>query len=117
MLKRDLGSDVRLNSELLCGQMEARGAIHAVAVQQRHGRHAQLGADVHQLLWDGGPLEEAEGRAGMELDEHSSQYSVVDSLDCPGLGCCIVGQATKHDAGVALHSDVPFIADPAARQW
>ena len=42
---RDLRAHMRLERELIGGQMKTRGAIHAVAIHERHGPHAVFGAD------------------------------------------------------------------------
>jgi hypothetical protein len=48
--------------------MESRGAIDAIAIQQRHGGHLQFGAAGNQVLGQGRTLEEAESGTGMELN-------------------------------------------------
>ena len=41
----DFGTDMGLERELFGGEMEARGAVDAVAVKKRHGPHAAGGAN------------------------------------------------------------------------
>ena len=75
----DFGSDVRSNLCFLRGQVEARRAVNAIGVEQRHGRHTELGADCSQFLGQGCAFEKAESRAGMKFDVQvlSSQVSVL----------------------------------------
>jgi len=70
---------MRLDPDFLCGEMEARCAVNAVSVKQRHGGHAQLGACCYQSLGQGGAFEKAESRAGVKFDKQvlSTQYSVL----------------------------------------
>jgi hypothetical protein len=60
--------------------VETRGAIHAIAVEQRHGRHIQVGAGRDQILRQRSPFEEAESRTGVKLDVHTSiQHSAFST--------------------------------------
>ena len=38
----DFRADVRFDLHLLCGQVKARRAVHAVGVEQRHGGQFEL---------------------------------------------------------------------------
>jgi len=62
----------------LGGEIEARRAVEAVAVEQGHGGHLESGADGDQVLRQSGALEEAESGAGVEFDVQGfrSQVSV-----------------------------------------
>ena len=73
----DFGSDVRLNLCFLRGQVEARRAVNAIGVEQRQGRHTELGAGCCQFLGQGCAFEKAESRAGMKFDVQvlSSRFS------------------------------------------
>ena len=64
----DLGADVRAQTELFGGHVEARRAIEPVAVDERHGGHVQGGRAGGQFLGLGGPAEEAEGGTGAHFD-------------------------------------------------
>jgi hypothetical protein len=61
---------MRLDLCLLGCHVEARRTVDAVAVEQRHGRHVQVGAHGDQILGQRGAFEKTESRAGMEFDEH-----------------------------------------------
>jgi len=76
---RDLRSHVRLESDLLGGQVKARGAIHAVSIKQRHTGHAKMGADSGEFLGQGSAFEKAECRTGVKLYKQvlSTRYSVL----------------------------------------
>ena len=68
-------------ADFLGSEVEARGAVEAIAVEQGHGRHAAGGANRDQVLGQSGAFEEAEGGAGVEFDVQvlSSQFSVLSS--------------------------------------
>src|SRR6516162_1027815 len=72
----DFRADVRAEAGLLRRHVKARGAIDAVAVHQRHRRHAELGAGPDELLGNGSAFEKTEAGAGVELD-------VALSHSCP----------------------------------
>jgi len=38
-------ADVGSEADLVCGKVEARGAVEAVTIEQSHGGHAASGAD------------------------------------------------------------------------
>ena len=76
----DFGADVRFQSCFLGGQVKARGAVEAVAVEQCYGGHAERGADRDQVLGQGGTFEEAEGRTGVEFDVHQGSGSLKFKL-------------------------------------
>jgi hypothetical protein len=59
----------------LGGQVEAWGAVEAVAIEQGHGGHLLLGANGDQVLGQGSALEEAEGGTGVEFDVHRAIWS------------------------------------------
>ena len=69
-LEIQLAANVRFYSELLGGEMEAGGTVHAVAVEQRHGSGAVLSADFNQFLRQGSTFEEGECGARVEFDVH-----------------------------------------------
>jgi hypothetical protein len=50
--------------------VKARGAVHAVGVEQSHGWQFELRADCGQFLGQGGTFEKAESRAGVKFDVH-----------------------------------------------
>ena len=56
----------------LGGQVEAWGAVEAVAIEQGHGGHMLLGAGGDQVLGQGSAFEEAEGGTGVEFDVHKN---------------------------------------------
>ena len=68
------GSDLRANVcfevEFLHGQMKARRAIDAIAIEQGHCRHLMGGAHLRQFLGDRSSFEKAECRASVEFDVH-----------------------------------------------
>ena len=71
----DFGADVGANAGLPRRHVKARGAVDAVAVEERHRRHVQLRAQGGQLLRQRSALEKAEGGPGMEFDVHP--FSVI----------------------------------------
>ena len=75
MFAGDIGADVGSEAGFLGGEVETRGAVEAVAVEQRHGGELILGGDGDQVLGQGRAFEEAEGGAGMEFDVHKSDNS------------------------------------------
>src|ERR1017187_2388687 len=77
---------MRLDSNLLCGEMERRRAVHSISSEQCHRRHAQVRAHRDQFLGSRSPFEEAECRAGMDFNVHqlpvaSCQLPVVSCFD------------------------------------
>ncbi len=66
----NLGADMGAQSGLLRGHVEARRAVDAVAVHQRHGRHIELRAGAGEFLGHAAAFEEGECGAGVEVDEH-----------------------------------------------
>jgi hypothetical protein len=73
----DFCADVRLDLDLICGEVEARGAVDAVGIEKRHGGHFEVRADCDQFLGQGGAFEKAESRAGVEFDVQ--KFSVPSS--------------------------------------
>ncbi len=71
---RDFRSDVRFDSRFLCRHVETRRAIESVAIEQRHGRHLQVGAGRDQIFGQGSAFEKTESRAGVELDVHKVRF-------------------------------------------
>ena len=67
----DLRSNMRLELELLHGQMKARRTIYAIAIEQGHRRHLMSGAYLRQFLGDRSSFEETECRARVEFDVQS----------------------------------------------
>ena len=60
-----LGADVCFDSVLFGGEVKARRAIHAVAIEQGHCRHFHRQGGGDQLLRHGGAFEKAECRPRM----------------------------------------------------
>ena len=56
----------------LGGQVEAWGAVEAVAIEQGHGGHAQTGTGGDQVFGQRSAFEKAEGGAGVEFNEHKN---------------------------------------------
>jgi len=73
------GADVRLDLGFICGEVEARGAVDSVSVEQRHGGHMEVLAHSDQLLGQRSAFEEAECGAGVKLDKQvgRSRFSVL----------------------------------------
>jgi len=61
------GADVSPQAEFFHKQVETRGAVDSIGIQQRHGGHVQLGAKLRHFLGDAGGLQEAESGTGMEF--------------------------------------------------
>ena len=61
----DLRADVRADSGFLRSHVEARRAVHAVAVDERHGGHAETGAGSREFFGHGRTFEKAEAGAGV----------------------------------------------------
>lgn len=77
MLAGYFGSDVRLDAGFICGEMETRGTVDAVTIEQCHGRHFEICADLDDLLGQGRAFEETERGAGVKFGVQSSQLSAV----------------------------------------
>src|SRR5579862_3927898 len=71
---------MRPDLRLLCRHIKTRRAIDAVAVEQGHGWHIQVGTRGNQVLRQGGAFEKAESRAGMEFNEHRPGGGRLHSL-------------------------------------
>jgi hypothetical protein len=67
---RDLRPDVRRDSGLLRREVEARRAVDAVAVHDRHCGHAVLSGCPGELLGERRAFQEGECRTGVKLDVH-----------------------------------------------
>jgi hypothetical protein len=75
---RDFGADMRAYPRLLRRHVEARRAVHAVPVEQRHGGNAQVRAGGHQIFGRRGALQKTEGRASVKFNirsRHNTLYS------------------------------------------
>ena len=72
------GADVGFEADFVGGEVEARGAVDAVGIEQRHGGHFEVGAHADQFLRQGRAFEEAESGTGVKFDVQvlSTQYSV-----------------------------------------
>ena len=66
----DLGADVCADASFFGRQMEAGGAVDAIAVHEGHGGHAIGRAGAGEFLGEGGAFEEGEGGAGVEFGVH-----------------------------------------------
>ena len=64
----DFAADVGAHAGLLGGHVEARRAVDAVAVEQRHGGHVEAARSAGKLFRHAGAFEKAEGGAGVEFD-------------------------------------------------
>src|SRR2546429_8117285 len=64
----DLGADVGADACFLGGHVEAGCAVDAIAIDQGHGGHAEIGARRDQIFRQRSAFEETEGGAGVELD-------------------------------------------------
>jgi hypothetical protein len=75
----DFCADVGLDLGFIGGEVEARGAIDAVSVEQCHGGHVEVLAHADQLLGQRSALEEAKCGAGVKLYKQvvSSRFSVL----------------------------------------
>ena len=70
---------MRLESNFIGSEVETRGAVDSIGVEQRHGRHFEMGAHADQFLRQGRTFEEAESGTGVKFDVQvlSTQYSVL----------------------------------------
>ena len=68
--ERQLRAHERADARGLRGLEEARRAGHAVAIDQRHRRQAELGGALHQLLGQRAPRRNEKAEDGVELDGH-----------------------------------------------
>src|SRR5437660_1418662 len=66
---------MRLDFGFLRSHVEARRSVETIAVEQRHGRHAQFRAARDQALRQGRSFEKAESRAGVEFNVHRAIWS------------------------------------------
>ena len=64
----DLRADMRPHGKLLGGQIKSRRAIHAVAIEQRHGAHFMLGAFPGQRFGQRSAFQKTEGGARVQFD-------------------------------------------------
>lgn len=64
------GADVSFDLDFVRGEVEARGAIDAIGVEQRHGGHLEVLAYSDEFLGQGRAFEEAESGSGVEFDVH-----------------------------------------------
>ena len=64
----DFGTDQRANADFLSGQIELWSAVESIAIEQRHGRHAEIGAGRCEVGGRRGTFEKAESGAGVEFD-------------------------------------------------
>ena len=64
----DFRADMRADPRFLRGHVEARSAVDAVAVHQRHGRHAEFRARAGQFLGHGSAFQKAEAGARVKFD-------------------------------------------------
>jgi len=71
--QRELAADQGPDPRVLRGPMQARGAVHAVAIDQRQRRHALARRRLHQRLRLLGALEKRERRLRVQLSEHRGQ--------------------------------------------
>ena len=82
----DLGADVGAESGFFHSHVKARRAVDAVAVDDGHGGHAEPRAGAGEFLGDGGPFEEGESGAGVEVGVHGEKLSAV-SYQLSALAC------------------------------
>src|SRR5262249_11210956 len=66
--RSDFRSNMRLNAGFLCGKMEPRCAINAVAIEESDCRHGVLRAGADQFFRQRSAFEEAESGARMKFD-------------------------------------------------
>jgi hypothetical protein len=64
------GADMRLDLRFIRGEVETRGAVNAIGIEERHGRHIEVSAYADQFLGQGRAFEKTESRAGVKFDEH-----------------------------------------------
>ena len=89
--------------------METRGAVDAVAIEQRDGGIAELGGAIDERFGKRRALEKTERRRGVELDvrrRHDST-SIDNGVNEPGVGVAILEDAI--DRAIA-ERDVPFVS-------
>src|SRR5271165_3650905 len=84
----DLSAQMSADAELLSRLMEARQSADAIAIEQRHGRHAQLGAASGEFSRCGRAFQKTEGGAGVELRVHFAVCSptIMARILCPKMG-------------------------------
>ena len=72
----NLGADVGFGFDFIRGEVEARGTVDAVGVEQRHGGHLEVLAHSNEFLGQGRAFEKTEGRARVKFDVHQCQLPV-----------------------------------------
>ena len=76
----DFRADMRANADFLRGQIKSWCAIEAIAIEQRHGRHAERGAGARQFFGRRSTFEKTESGAGMQFDIHQSYDSHAQTI-------------------------------------
>ena len=66
----DFRADVRFDSDLFGGEVEAWSAVDTVGVEQCHGGHVKVRTHADQFLGQGSAFEKTESRAGVKFDVH-----------------------------------------------
>ena len=61
--------------------MKAGGAVHAVAIEQRQRRIAEIGGAIDEGLGQRRALQKAEGGRGVELDVGRTQRKLITTED------------------------------------
>ena len=77
---RQLGADDGLDPGGARGLVEARRAVDAVAIEQRHRGVSEIGRAIDERFGQRRALEKAEGRGGVELDIHSGLRATDSGL-------------------------------------
>ena len=70
------GSDVRFDTGFVCGEVETRGTVDAVTIEQCHGAHLEICADFDNVLGQGRAFEKTERGAGMEFNVHKLSFQL-----------------------------------------
>src|SRR5436190_602960 len=63
-----LRANVRMKARLFRCVMKLRSAINTIPIEQSHGGHSQLRADVREFFGQGSPVEKTECGCGMEFN-------------------------------------------------
>ena len=69
--------------------MKARRAVDPVAIEERHGRIAEIGGTLDDRFRERGALQKAEGGGGVELDVRRHVFNTKDTIDTKENVLCV----------------------------
>ena len=101
------GADVCFESDVLGGEIKARRAVDAVAIEQSHGGHLILRAGGNQVFGQGSTFKKTEGGTSVELDVHrktvlSSQLEANSPQSHPSTSLRASSDTERTQLGMSL---------------